>query len=99
MIFRVLIKHTEKPYTIHDFKEHKLLTIRMLIIVKDQLVSIDRNILCSFQTVLTDNGEKDEIIQNYFCIAVNNSFKVFGIATITFVLALSKTITGVDKTK
>jgi len=39
MICRVLIKSMEKPDTIHDFKEHKLLTINVLIIVKDQLIN------------------------------------------------------------
>jgi len=40
MICRVLIKNTEKPDTIHDFKEYKLLTINVLIIIKDQLFSL-----------------------------------------------------------
>jgi hypothetical protein len=38
MVCRVLIKNNEKPDTIHDFKEHKLLTINVLIINKDQLI-------------------------------------------------------------
>ena len=30
-------KFTQNPYTFNHFKEHRLLTINMLIIVKDQL--------------------------------------------------------------
>ena len=43
MICGVLIKSTEKPNTIYDFKEHKLLTISVLIIIKDQLSKLVAN--------------------------------------------------------
>ena len=37
MICRVLIKYNQKLHTFHTFKEHKILTVNVLIIVKDQL--------------------------------------------------------------
>jgi len=40
MISRVLIKFNKKPCKNQDFKEHKLLTIRFLILTKDQLTNI-----------------------------------------------------------
>jgi len=42
MIFRVFIKFTTKSCKNQDFKEHKLLTISVLIIVKDQLIIMPR---------------------------------------------------------
>jgi len=42
MIFRLLFKFTENQRKNQDFKEHKLLTIRVLIIVKDQLIIKDQ---------------------------------------------------------
>jgi len=41
MIFRVLFKFTENQVKNQYFKEHKLLTINMLIIIKDQLITIE----------------------------------------------------------
>jgi len=39
MICRVLIKFNQKPDKNQDFKEHKLLTFRPLILTKDQLLT------------------------------------------------------------
>jgi len=41
MIYRVLIKYTQKSGKNQDFKEHKLLTIKLLIIIKDQLINYE----------------------------------------------------------
>jgi hypothetical protein len=41
MICRVLIKINQNPNTIHNLKEHKILTINMLIICKNQLFMVD----------------------------------------------------------
>ncbi|MDD5506854.1 MAG: hypothetical protein PHD25_00815, partial [Bacteroidales bacterium] len=38
MIFRILNQFTQNPDTLNHFKEHNLLTINMLIIIKDQLI-------------------------------------------------------------
>ncbi len=38
MIYRILNQITQNPDTLNHFKEHKLLTINMLIIIKDQLI-------------------------------------------------------------
>jgi hypothetical protein len=39
MIFSVLLKFNENQDKNQYFKEHKILTINMLIIIKDQLIS------------------------------------------------------------
>jgi len=38
MIYRVLTQFNQNPDKNQDFKEHKLLTVRLLIIIKDQLI-------------------------------------------------------------
>jgi hypothetical protein len=37
MISRLLIEFNQNPGKKQDFKEHKLLTVKLLIIIKDQL--------------------------------------------------------------
>jgi len=39
MIYRVLTQFNQNPDKNQDFKEHKLLTINILIVYKDQLIS------------------------------------------------------------
>jgi len=51
----------EKPDTIHDFKEHKLLTINVLIIVKDQLIISSINMTHMLSYVFND--QLDELAE------------------------------------
>jgi hypothetical protein len=49
MIFRVLIKFNQNLSKKQDFKEHKLLTIRLLIIIKDQPITLAAFLLTARQ--------------------------------------------------
>jgi len=55
MISRLLIEFNQNPGKKQDFKEHKLLTVKLLIIIKDQLNKSCYNAKISF----------DEKTQNY----------------------------------
>jgi hypothetical protein len=42
MIYRVLTEFNQNPSKNQDFKELKLLTVKLLIIIKDQLFKVNR---------------------------------------------------------
>jgi len=65
MIFRVLFKFTENQVKNQYFKEHKLLTINMLIIIKDQLITF----VCAIRVDKPANTNKTI---NRNCFFINN---------------------------
>jgi len=64
MIFRVFLKFNQKPFKNQDLKEHKLLTISVLILTKDQLkkglrdAQIERDILKKAISIFSRNDGK-----------------------------------------